>query len=165
MPMLIYTRCHTCRPVSLSSYDTVQYGMYFIFSTFLEMTVALVFKLCLERVSYRLMKRLCIKTQGQYETMEVVDQLNREIQTVTAGCHYGLNDLMIHFTNENKDKIMESVKASASSSMKISGVSSLDIFLNKTQWALCILLEDKTWKWLSVTTTVLMDLKTTNPRT
>jgi len=92
--------------------------------------------------------------------MEVVDQLDWEIQTATAGCHYGLNELMIHFTNENKDKIMESVKTSASSSMKISGVSSPDIFLNKTQWALCVLLEDKTWKWLSVTTTLFMDLKT-----
>jgi hypothetical protein len=62
--------------------------------------------------------------------MEVVDQLDREIQISTAGCHYSFNELMIHFTNDNKDKITESVKASASSSMKISGVSSPDIFLN-----------------------------------
>jgi len=67
---------------------------------------------------------------------------------------------MIPFINENKDKIMESVKASASSSMKISGVSSPDIFLSKTQWALCVWLEDETQKRLSVTATVLMDLKT-----
>jgi len=86
--------------------------------------------------------------------------LDREIQIATAGCHYGLNELMNHFTNENKDKITESVKASASASMKISGVNSPDIFLNKTQWALCVSLEVKTQKWLSVTATVLMDLKT-----
>jgi hypothetical protein len=92
--------------------------------------------------------------------MEVVDQLDREIQTATAGCHYGLSELMIHFTNENKDKIMESVKASASSSMKISGITSPDTFLSKTQYTLCALLEDETQKWLSVTATVLMDLKT-----
>jgi hypothetical protein len=39
--------------------------------------------------------------------MEVVDQLDREIQIATAGCHYGLNELMIHFTNENKERLRE----------------------------------------------------------
>jgi hypothetical protein len=92
--------------------------------------------------------------------MEAVDQLDRKIQIATAGCHYSLNELMIHFTNDNKHKITVSVKVSASSSMKISGVSSPDIFLNKTQWALCVWLEDETQKWLSHTATVLMDLKT-----
>lgn len=92
--------------------------------------------------------------------MEVVARLDREIQITTAGCRYGLNELMIPFINENKDKITESVKASASSRMKISGVSSPDIFLIKTQWALCVWLEDETQKQLSVTATVLMDLKT-----
>lgn len=53
------------------------------------------------------MKCLCTKTKGQYETMEVVDQLDREIQIATAGCHYGLNELMIHFTNENKERLRE----------------------------------------------------------
>ena len=48
---------------------------------------------------------------------------------------------------------MESVKASATLAL-------LDIFLNKTQWALCVSLQDETQKWLSVTATVLMDLKT-----
>ena len=52
------------------------------------------------------MKCLCTKTQGQYETMEVVDQLDREMQiAAAAGCHYGLNELMIHFINENKERL------------------------------------------------------------
>ena len=55
---------------------------------------------------------------------------------------------------------MESVMASASSNTKIYGVSSPDLFLKKTQLALCVSLEDETQKWLSVTATVLMDLKT-----
>jgi hypothetical protein len=33
----------TCRPVSLGSYNIMQYGMYFIFFTFLELTVNFVF--------------------------------------------------------------------------------------------------------------------------
>jgi hypothetical protein len=37
--------------------------------------------------------------------MEVVDHLDREIQIAAAGCHYGLNELMIHFTNENKERL------------------------------------------------------------
>jgi hypothetical protein len=53
----------------------------------------------------QLMKCLCIKTQGQYETIEVVDQLDREIQIAAAGCHCGLNKMMIYFTNENEERL------------------------------------------------------------
>jgi hypothetical protein len=37
--------------------------------------------------------------------MEVVDQLEKEIQIAAAGCHYGLNELISHFTNENKERL------------------------------------------------------------
>jgi hypothetical protein len=86
--------------------------------------------------------------------------ISLKIKIATAGCHYGLNKLMIHFTNENKGKIRETVKASTSSSVKTSGVRSPDIFLNKIQWALCVWLEDETQKWLSLTAAVMMDLRT-----
>jgi hypothetical protein len=88
--------------------------------------------------------------------MEVLDHLDSEITIAAVGCHYGLDELMIHFTNEIEENMREKEKASASSSVKISGVSSPDTFLKKVQKALCVWLEDEQ-KRLSVTTSVLLE--------
>jgi len=87
--------------------------------------------------------------------MEVVDQLDREIQTVTGGCYYGLNFISPIKIKTRLWKMLGPVLHQVRKFLVLAVLTYSSI-----RHALCILLEDKTWKWLSGTTTVLMDLKT-----
>jgi hypothetical protein len=55
---------------------------------------------------------------------------------------YGVNELTVCFIMKNDNKIRGSMKVSAPSCAKISSVSCQDHFLEKTEKALCVWLQD-----------------------
>jgi len=83
------------------------------------------------------------KVMWVLEEVDVLSKLDRGLSIGVVRHHYDVNILVIHSINENEYKGRWNVNASAAFSVKISGVSHCDSFLEKVERILCTWLSEE----------------------